>query len=247
MADRIVTGTLDTFSVDSGSDVTYKGAGVGNDTGLSQRAFLVNPSTTGDITVSLDRSAGVISMEIFQDDDHSAGSAPTGYKKAFNVDQVQQYVYVPLNRNRKAAVLSFAYSLGILGFKNSRLLELINSHASKRELIKEWSPYINKYWLSGGELMRDRRRTELNTYFAADVKIPSFVRHDCHTSVCLLNLPETYTGSPSQIKAVEYLEKKIKDWDPSGHVIRRFYRLWSTPPRGLGNQERPGQNALEDQ
>lgn len=39
MADRIVTGTLDTFSVDSGSDVTYKGAGVGNDTGLSQRAF----------------------------------------------------------------------------------------------------------------------------------------------------------------------------------------------------------------
>ena len=87
MADRIVTGTLDTFSVDSGSDVTYKGAGVGNDTGLSQRAFLVNPSTTGDITVSLDRSAGVISMEIFQDDDHSAGSAPTGYKKAFNVAQ----------------------------------------------------------------------------------------------------------------------------------------------------------------
>lgn len=87
MADRIVTGTLDTFSVDSGSDVTYKGAGVGNDTGLSQRAFLVNPSTTGDITVSLDRSAGVISMEIFQDDDYSAGAAPTGYKKAFNVAQ----------------------------------------------------------------------------------------------------------------------------------------------------------------
>jgi len=95
--------------------------------------------------------------------------------------------------------------------------------------------------------MRDRRRTELNTYFAADAEIPSFVRHDCHTSVCLLNLPETYTGSPSQIKAVEYLEKKIKNWDPSGHVIRRFYRLWSTPPCGLGNQERPGLDALEDQ
>jgi len=162
-------------------------------------------------------------------------------------DQVQQYVYVPLNRNRKGAVLSFAHSLGIIGFKNSRLLELINSHASKREIIKEWSPYINKYWLSGGDLMRDRRRTELNTYFAADAKIPSFVRHDCHTSICLLNLPETYTGAPSQVKAVEYLEKKIKEWDPSGHVIRRFYRLWSTPPRGLGNQERPGRDPLDDQ
>tara|TARA_Y100000004_G_scaffold192167_1_gene252239 strand:+ start:90 stop:473 length:384 start_codon:yes stop_codon:yes gene_type:complete len=87
MADRIVTGTLDTFSVDSGSDVTYKGAGVGNDTGLSQRAFEVNPGTTGNITVTLDRSSGVVSMEIFQSDDHSAGSAPAGYKKAFNVAQ----------------------------------------------------------------------------------------------------------------------------------------------------------------
>jgi len=87
MADRIITGTLDTFSVDSGSDVTYKGAGVGNDTGLSQRAFEVNPGTTGDITFTLDRSAGVVSLEIFQDDDHSAGSAPSGYQKAFNVAQ----------------------------------------------------------------------------------------------------------------------------------------------------------------
>ena len=87
MADRIITGTLDTFSVDSGSDVTYKGAGEGNNTGLSQRAFEVNPGSTGDITFTLDRSAGVISLEIFQDDDHSAGSAPSGYQKAFNVAQ----------------------------------------------------------------------------------------------------------------------------------------------------------------
>ena len=85
MADRIVTGTLDTFSVDSGSDVTYKGAGVGNDTGLSQRAFEVNPSSTGDITVTLDRSAGVLSMEIFQDDDHSAGLTVTNAAKNYIV------------------------------------------------------------------------------------------------------------------------------------------------------------------
>ena len=76
--------------------------------------------------------------------------------------QVEQYVYVPLNRSRKGAVLSFAHSIGLLAFKNSRLLELINRHASKTEIIKEWSPYINRYWLSGGDGMRDRRRAELD-------------------------------------------------------------------------------------
>ena len=78
--------------------------------------------------------------------------------------QVEQYVYVPLNRARKGAVLSFAHSIGLLAFKNSRLLELINRHASKTEIIKEWSPYINRYWLSGGDGMRDRRRAELDLF-----------------------------------------------------------------------------------
>ena len=161
--------------------------------------------------------------------------------------EVAQYVYVPLNRHKKGAVLSFARSLGILGFKNSKLLELINSHASKKQIISEWSPYINRYWLCGGDRMRDRRRAELNAFLSADKEIPTFTRHTCQTSICLLNLPETYNGAPNQIKAVEYLEKKIKEWDPTGHALRRFYRLWSQPPAGLGNQVRPGQDAEEDQ
>ena len=117
------------------------------------------------------------------------------------------------NRARKGAVLSFAHSIGLLAFKNSRLLELINRHASKTEIIKEWSPYINRYWLSGGDGMRDRRRAELDL-FSADKKIPTFTKHKCHTPVCLLNLPDTYTGAPNQVKAVEYLEKKLNEWDP---------------------------------
>ena len=57
-------------------------------------------------------------------------------------DLVSKYVLVPLNRNRKAALLSFSYSIGISSLKTCRLLELINSSASKSQLIKEWSPYI---------------------------------------------------------------------------------------------------------
>lgn len=87
MATRTVQGTLDTFSVDSGSDVTYEGAGSGNDKGLNIRGFKINPANTGNITVDLDQSFGVISMEIFQEDSHSAASAPSGYQKAFNVAQ----------------------------------------------------------------------------------------------------------------------------------------------------------------
>lgn len=150
--------------------------------------------------------------------------------------QVESYVFVKINKHKRAAVLSFAHSVGITAFKNSKLLDLINSHAAKSAIISEWSPYINKYWLSGGDLMRDRRRVELNVYMAPDKRMSSFVEHRCHTTICLLNLAQSYTGAPNQVKAVEYLEKKVKEWDPTGHVLRRFYRLWSETPSGLGNQ-----------
>ena len=58
--------------------------------------------------------------------------------------------------------------------------------------------------------MRDRRREELNIYLSADKEIPTFTKHSCHTSICLLNLAETYNGAPNQVKAIEYLEKKSK-------------------------------------
>lgn len=85
MATRTFQGTQDTFTA-SGAELTYKGDALPGSTGdLSQRAFLVNPASTGDLIVTLDRSVGVNTIEIFQDDDYTAGSAPSGYVKYFDV------------------------------------------------------------------------------------------------------------------------------------------------------------------
>ena len=161
--------------------------------------------------------------------------------KEFSVD-VARYVHVNLNDNRKAAILSFAHSLGIPSFKECRLLNLINSLASKTEIIREWSPYINTFWRSGGERFIERRRTELNIYLAADLQIPTYIEHKCKAKQCLLNLSETYTGAPNQIRAIEYLEKKLNEWDPTGEVQRRFFRYWSEKPSGLGSPPRSGKS-----
>jgi len=157
-------------------------------------------------------------------------------------DLVAQYIFVPLNANRKAALLSFAHSIGISSLKTCRLLELINSSATKNKIIKEWSPYINHLWRSGGDLMIDRRRVELDTYLAADKDIPTLVPHRCQAKRCLLNLPETYTGAPNQLKAIEYLERKLMKWDPSGEALRQFFRYWTRKPSGLGSPPRRVQN-----
>jgi hypothetical protein len=86
MAIRTIKGTLDTFSVDAGSEVTYLGNTSASSTGgLEIRGFRVNPGSTGDIIVKLDRSVGINTMEIFQEDAYTAGSAPTGYKKVANI------------------------------------------------------------------------------------------------------------------------------------------------------------------
>lgn len=86
MATRTIKGTLDTFQVDSGSDVTYLGnTTAGSTGGLNIRAFRVNPGTTGDIIVKLDKTSGVTTMEIFQEDSYGASNAPTGYLKFNNI------------------------------------------------------------------------------------------------------------------------------------------------------------------
>ncbi len=157
---------------------------------------------------------------------------------------VKEYVFVPLNSNRKAAILSFAYSIGISSFKTCRLLELINNGASKNKLIREWSPYINRIWQSGGDLMVTKRRLELDTYLTASKEIPTLFPHRCHFQgkKCLLNLVETYNGAPNQLKAIEYLERKLLVLDPSGQVVKRFFRYWSQKPTGLGSLPHPVQN-----
>jgi len=147
---------------------------------------------------------------------------------------VEHYVQMPLNAKKKGAVLSYAHSVGIPTFKESNLLQLINRRASKTEIIKEWSPYINRkdYY---PENLRERRRVELHTYLAPDAEVPLLCKHNCALKKCLLNIADTYQGTPKQVKAIEYLEKKIRDWDTNGEVINRFFRLWSEEQGGLGS------------
>lgn len=86
MATRTIKGTLDTFQVDSGSDVTYLGnTSAATSGGINIRGFRVNPASTGDIIVKINQSYGINTVEIFQEDDYSAGSAPSGYKKFTNI------------------------------------------------------------------------------------------------------------------------------------------------------------------
>ena len=161
-------------------------------------------------------------------------------------NKLKDYVFVKLNNNRKAALLSFAHSVGIQSFKSCKLLDLINSYSSKRKIIKEWSPYINTYWMSGGDRMIERRRVELDMYFAADKEIPTFYNHTCHTKVCLLNLAETYNGTANQIKGIEYLEEKFNQLDPSGKILRQFFRYWNEKPSGLGSPKRAKVDLLDN-
>lgn len=86
MATRTIKGTLDTFSKDAGSEITYLGSTTATSTGgINIRGFRVDPSTTGDIIVTIDRSSGIEHIEIFQEDSYTAGSAPTGYLKFNNI------------------------------------------------------------------------------------------------------------------------------------------------------------------
>ena len=85
MPTRTITGTLDTFTVDAGSEVTYLGATSAGNPGEGLRGFRVNPGNTGDIVVTIDKSSGINNIEIFQEDDFTGGNAPTGYTKFSNI------------------------------------------------------------------------------------------------------------------------------------------------------------------
>ena len=50
--------------------------------------------------------------------------------KAF-AKEAEKYIFVNLNKNKRAALLSFAHSIGICSFKSCKLLDLINSYGSK--------------------------------------------------------------------------------------------------------------------
>ena len=85
MAIRTIEGTIDTFSVNSGSEVTYLGATSSGNPGEAVRAFRVNPGGTGNIIVKLDKTSGVNTMQIFQEDSYGGSSAASGYKVFTNI------------------------------------------------------------------------------------------------------------------------------------------------------------------
>jgi len=87
MPTRTIEATLDTFSVDAGSEITYLGPTAAGNKGDSVRGFRVNPASTGSLTVTIDRSTGVRDIQIFQEDAFSTGTAPTGFQKFFNIEK----------------------------------------------------------------------------------------------------------------------------------------------------------------
>ncbi len=87
MATRRITGTLDTFSVNAGSEITYVGGSTTGDRSDDVRGFEVNPGSTGNIIVNLEKTSGIRTVQIFQKDAFGTGDAPTGYKKFFDIDK----------------------------------------------------------------------------------------------------------------------------------------------------------------
>tara|TARA_R100001440_G_scaffold39977_1_gene59592 strand:- start:6629 stop:7012 length:384 start_codon:yes stop_codon:yes gene_type:complete len=87
MATRTITGTLDTFSVDGGSEISYVGGSTTGDRSDDVRGFEVNPGGTGDIIVNILKSSGIRSVQIFQKDAFATGNAPTGYQKFFDIEK----------------------------------------------------------------------------------------------------------------------------------------------------------------
>ena len=86
MATRTISGTLATLESD-GAEITYVGSTDACDRSENIRGFQVNPGGTGDIIVKLDRSIGIKSVEIFQEDEYAASSAPSGYTGFSNIEQ----------------------------------------------------------------------------------------------------------------------------------------------------------------
>ena len=94
MATRRINGTLDTFSVDSGSEITYVGGSTTGDKSDDVRGFEVNPGGTGNIIVNLEKTSGIRNVQIFQKDAFDGSSSPTGYQRFFDIEFPPSYYHV---------------------------------------------------------------------------------------------------------------------------------------------------------
>lgn len=88
MPTRTIKGTLNNLQLSTGTtEITYLGPTLAGNAGDLIRGFRVNPSTTGDIIVRIDKSSSLLDIEIFQEDAYNTSNAPTGYQKIFNIDK----------------------------------------------------------------------------------------------------------------------------------------------------------------
>ena len=87
MPTRTIKGTLNNLQVSGGSEITYLGPTASGNVGDLIRGFRVNPASTGDIVVTINKSAALLDIEIFQEDAYNTGNAPSGYQKIFNIDK----------------------------------------------------------------------------------------------------------------------------------------------------------------
>ena len=85
MATRRINGTLDTFSVDAGSEISYVGGSTTGDKSDDVRGFEVNPGGTGNIIVNLEKTSGIRDVQIFQKDAFDGSSSPAGYQRFFDI------------------------------------------------------------------------------------------------------------------------------------------------------------------
>jgi len=74
--------------------------------------------------------------------------------------------------------------------------------------------------------------------------IPVTVIEICKSKIVQRKTPEKdgYYGIQinygSKKKVSKSLEKKFKEFDPSGEILRRFFRYWNEKPSGLGSPKR---------
>ena len=87
MATRRINGTLDTFSVDTGSEITYVGCSTTGDKIDDLRGFEVNPGGTGSIIINIEKSFGIRNVQIFQKDAFDGSSSPAGYQRFFDIEK----------------------------------------------------------------------------------------------------------------------------------------------------------------
>lgn len=83
------------------------------------------------------------------------------------VEVVNNATKIPINQNQFDALVSFAYNMGVKGFKDSLVVKSINLKRKKENIKANW----NLYQYSKGkklEGLANRRKDEIELYFNGD-------------------------------------------------------------------------------